>query len=246
MLGAVRRRSSSRSMPCRRPAPPRRPRRRPLSRRRSGPRRRSRPRGSGGGAATTSCTSRTTRCGTAPSTSTGSPGWARPVRRPVVVVAARDRALPARPRARRSITSLTVGASGLDRELRTSASRRHARGRCRGADPGRRRRRHRRRQRLGGGRPARRGRRRARPRTSTTCRLTRRGRLRPGRRPVHRHEPRSGLPDGARPFDPAPARSSRRSRRRAGVTGDLDRQARAATLLEEAARAVGGEARPTA
>ena len=75
--------------------------------------------------ATTSCTSRTTRCGTAPSTSSGSRGWARRSR---PIGSSRRRARPrstSRDHEPAVQHVLTVGASGMDRELRDAGFRGH-------------------------------------------------------------------------------------------------------------------------
>ena len=66
---------------------------------------------------------------------------------------------------------------------------------------------------VGGGRGARRGRRRARPAADVHAPRRRRG-LHPGRRPLHRHEPRPGLSRPSAASGPEPAASSPRSRRR--------------------------------
>ena len=86
---------------------------------------------------------------------------------------------------------------------------------------------------------ARRGRRRPRPEPDLPA--ARRGRrLHPGRRPLHRHEPRPGLSRPSAASGPAPGRSSPPSRPRPAST-PLSIGKPAPLLLEVAAEAVGRE-----
>ena len=224
------------SVPCDRAAA-RRPRRRRLSRRRPGAGRRRRPRGSRGRAATRSSTSRTTRCATASAYVTRLADMGAPVDADRVVSSARATALYLRDHEPAVRRVLAVGAGGLERELRDAGLRGHRRPPTRRRASGRRAI-----DGLRGGRRARRGRRRARPAADVPPHRRRR-RLHPGRRPLHRHEPRPDLPDRARPA--AGRGSGRRGDRgrRPGVDAGRRSASRRRCLLEEAARAVGRDAR---
>ena len=119
---------------------------------------------------------------------------------------------------------LAVGASGLERELRDVGPGCRDLSARRDADaPGRHRW-------LDGRRCARCGRERPRPDADLPA-AGGRGGLHPGRRQVHRHEPRSGVPDGAGP-------ATGRRRGRGGTRGvdrcdaAVDRQARAAPVRD--------------
>ena len=128
---------------------------------------------------------------------------------------------------------LVLGGSGLERELRDVGLRRGDVGRGRDPDePGADRRLRRRRQ-------PRRGRRRARPEPDLCAAGGRLG-LHPGRRPLHRHQPRPGLPDGARAAAGCRLARHRCSRPRP-ASSPVSIGKPAPYLLEAAAHAVGRE-----
>ena len=169
------------------------------------PGRRRGPGGPRGARATTSSTSPTTRCTTAPTTSPASPRWARRSRPRPVVSSARATALYlARARAGDPARARRRGERPRARAARRRPRRGHGRP-CGHADaPG--------------------GDRRLDAAGDpdavvvgldpklTYLRLAAAARLHPGRRAVHRHQPRPGLPDRARP----PARGRERRRRGRG------------------------------